>query len=463
LQPVTSFARGFDPGFPVFLYCHIEYGKTKWPGSSKIGFMNPHLPSDGVWFPNWAVVLAKVRLKDLDRRAYRLAIVGYLTFCKRARQRATVTSARLFMAEMESQRRLSRSQLTVWKAALNWFFTAAEVLDKRSYAVAGSGGFYIFGAVPTQPILATAITINGKALGSDGIMYRKLADNITVDVTPRVKNKDFYTFYVGASKHTLTSYTLHPALTDPNRERTQVGVGEEVSVYLDPPLDMTFPENPWWTAAGGGIDATDGSATTFTAASNACTATVTVHVRDVQLAKSFGVLEPSKPTAEITSTTGQRIPGAFPGAWMHLKLTLQPTSVSFYRVETIELECPASGITKYFTNHSPLSHGPAQFAGVWHGTDENNMITGGMDNCFYYDGENGIILMPTTGTDWYPGGEFIWDIQARWRILNTPSTEISLSWSAQHFKLDSNGTMTIDKFGQSVQRTIYDIITPTLP
>jgi integron integrase len=87
--------------------------------------MNPHLPSDGVWFPNWALVLAKARLKDLDRRAYRLAIVGYLTFCKRARQRATVTSARLFMAEVESQRRLSRSQLTVWKAALNWFFTAA--------------------------------------------------------------------------------------------------------------------------------------------------------------------------------------------------------------------------------------------------------------------------------------------------------------------------------------------------
>jgi integron integrase len=88
--------------------------------------MNPHSSSDGVWFPNWAVVLARVRLKDLERRAYRLAIVGYLSFCKRARQRATVTSARLFMAEMESQRRLSRSQLTVWKAALNWFFTAAQ-------------------------------------------------------------------------------------------------------------------------------------------------------------------------------------------------------------------------------------------------------------------------------------------------------------------------------------------------
>ena len=47
-------------------------------------------------------------IKDLERRAYRLAIVEYLTFCKRARQRATVASARLFMAEVEARRRLSR-------------------------------------------------------------------------------------------------------------------------------------------------------------------------------------------------------------------------------------------------------------------------------------------------------------------------------------------------------------------
>ncbi len=87
--------------------------------------MNSHSSSDGVWFPNWAAVLARVRLKDLERRAYRLAIVGYLTFCKRARQRATVASARLFMAEVEARRRLSRPQLAVWKEALNWFFKMA--------------------------------------------------------------------------------------------------------------------------------------------------------------------------------------------------------------------------------------------------------------------------------------------------------------------------------------------------
>jgi integron integrase len=87
--------------------------------------MNPHSAADGVWFPNWAAVLAKARLKDLERRAYRLAIVGYLTFCKRSRQRATLGSARLFMAEVEGRRRLSRSQLAGWKAGLNWFFKAA--------------------------------------------------------------------------------------------------------------------------------------------------------------------------------------------------------------------------------------------------------------------------------------------------------------------------------------------------
>jgi len=79
----------------------------------------------GVWFPDWAEVLSRVRLKELDRRTYRLAIVEYLSFCKRSRQRATVASARSFMAEVEARRRLGRSQLAAWKGALNWFFKLA--------------------------------------------------------------------------------------------------------------------------------------------------------------------------------------------------------------------------------------------------------------------------------------------------------------------------------------------------
>ena len=34
--------------------------------------MNGSGSAPGVWFPQWAEVLSKVRIKDLERRAYRL-------------------------------------------------------------------------------------------------------------------------------------------------------------------------------------------------------------------------------------------------------------------------------------------------------------------------------------------------------------------------------------------------------
>ena len=87
--------------------------------------MNDSSPVSGVWFPQWADVLAGVRLKDGERRTFRLAIVEYLSFCKRSRQRATLVSARQFMAQIEERRRPGKSQLAVWKGALNWFFHMA--------------------------------------------------------------------------------------------------------------------------------------------------------------------------------------------------------------------------------------------------------------------------------------------------------------------------------------------------
>lgn len=77
------------------------------------------------WFPQWAEVLGQVHLPALVRQQYRMAIVQYLRFCKQRRQRATVDSARQFMAETGQQRRLSVSQQATWKAALNWFFKEA--------------------------------------------------------------------------------------------------------------------------------------------------------------------------------------------------------------------------------------------------------------------------------------------------------------------------------------------------
>jgi hypothetical protein len=66
-------------------------------------------PAQGVWFPQWAGVLAKAPLKDLERRAYYRAIIEYLRFCKQSCQRATVASARQFMEQAEGRRRLGVS------------------------------------------------------------------------------------------------------------------------------------------------------------------------------------------------------------------------------------------------------------------------------------------------------------------------------------------------------------------
>jgi integron integrase len=82
--------------------------------------------STGVWFPDWDRVLAALRLPEIQEHTYRRAILGFLSFCKQSRQRATVEAARDFMRQVESQRRLGQSQLLQWKAALNWFFKAAQ-------------------------------------------------------------------------------------------------------------------------------------------------------------------------------------------------------------------------------------------------------------------------------------------------------------------------------------------------
>ena len=60
-------------------------------------------PRPAVWFPQWAEVLAQVRLPALVRQQYRMAIVEYLRICKQRRQRATVDSARQFMGEMVNE------------------------------------------------------------------------------------------------------------------------------------------------------------------------------------------------------------------------------------------------------------------------------------------------------------------------------------------------------------------------
>jgi len=79
--------------------------------------------------------------------------------------------------------------------------TATEVLDPHAYA----DGFQSLQMIPgsTQSIPPQNITIDGHPVGSDGNQWRAYEDNDTRDVTPRVKNKDFYTFTLDKQKYKL--------------------------------------------------------------------------------------------------------------------------------------------------------------------------------------------------------------------------------------------------------------------
>ena len=70
-----------------------------------------------------------------------------------------------------------------------------------------------------------------------------------VDCTPSVMLHQFYTWQLYDTPHQFVHQTLHPALTDTNRDRTMVGVGEEVNIGFKPPVAANVLQ--WFCWEGG--------------------------------------------------------------------------------------------------------------------------------------------------------------------------------------------------------------------
>jgi hypothetical protein len=240
-----------------------------------------------------------------------------------------------------------------------------------------------------------------------------------------------------------------------------LGVGEYVNFAFNPPVNMTYTEQPWWLVIGGGsVMPHFGDGTLFTAPSNAASASVRVFVRDVQLDTTFSVKEPSGFDSKHT-----RIINTYPTIWtadqvgalMLVKVHIAPTFVSFYRVELAEIDGPATGVTGYFQNFTSgdLYHWPGGFAPI---DCDNSWGIG--DTC----GK----LPP--GYEWpWPGkgpemGSYIWaNIPIAWKIGNQ-TTLVVPGWTSQTFSVSVDGTVTVEKYGGlKVKRTIQNVTTPSLP
>jgi hypothetical protein len=203
--------------------------------------------------------------------------------------------------------------------------------------------------------------------------------------------------------------------------------------------------DPFRTVSGGGIDSTEGSATTFTAASNACSATVTVHVRDVKLTKNFSVLEPTPHGTSFLINSNN--PGAgILGAGMEVEFYIAPQNVSFYRVWTWEApfpKCLATNITGYFTKW--LSSDLAVDTSGAPGYQINP------DNRLYDNARSFFNSYPWPLYE----GSFQYNITNMWTIPGSMQTNVLGVFPDEAKLLDANGDFSVTKYGQTIIRNLY--------
>jgi hypothetical protein len=128
---------------------------------------------------------------------------------------------------------------------------------------------------------------------------------------------------------TVAGITTETVATIPaNRQRTTIGIGEEVVCSIQGCAAVT-----WSVTGGGSVSPTNGSSTTFAAPESPSTSTVHAKVGGVECTVTFGVIPPDGFTTTIASSPGLGTPGTNEvGQYTVYNVDVTPASVSFYNV-----------------------------------------------------------------------------------------------------------------------------------
>jgi hypothetical protein len=286
-----------------------------------------------------------------------------------------------------------------------------------------------------EAVPPTSIQVCGKTLYPEGYVYKKLADNDDVDITPVAPPKR-YTFSVIATKYRMTPRVSCLAAGDPNPERTSLGVGEHDTI-------SGMPAETQWSTSGGTLSPPGpgpSSAKTLIAPGAAGTVTVTATVRDVSATIDFDVVEPDGVEVTLRGLDSYGIPSV--GAGMYLNVYLTPKTVSFYRVQIKEPPANATDKTGYFVNNAP-NHDEEHGANVWQLVNCGNFVTGPPLNFFDH--------AQSANAPLGASGSYTWPISPIWSIGGTGPTHPLNGWTPQVHTLLS-GTMRVDKLGHHVIR-----------
>ena len=249
-----------------------------------------------------------------------------------------------------------------------------------------------------------------------------------------------------APQYQLIHLTEHPALTDTNRATLNLGVGEEVDL-------SGMPDNTTWTFSAGWLSDIDGGRATFHAPNNATKATVTAKVKKQSVRIDFDVKEPSGVDHTIiTSTHTNDYANGLAGVLMSINVYIAPTFVSFYQVRIMEVGEDATNNSGYWAyNVAPNYYSTND---LHHSADEWTTPL---------NDDNSLPLGDTCGTlpllpPWGSGGESAWNIPAKWKVGDDGTTNDLQNWSNQTFSMNTNGTVSVSKFGNHVTRTTNNIV-----
>jgi hypothetical protein len=202
----------------------------------------------------------------------------------------------------------------------------------------GNYEFWTGDSVPPQQI---TIATFGQ-LDVSGNAYALLPDNTTVDVTPQVKNLDWYAFNLLTTEYTLTHTTECTAPGNTNNARTTIGIGEMVDFG-------GMPDGTTWSVSGqGNVYPTNGSGTVFTASKSPGSVTVTATIGNVAIPTTLNVIAPSSITviSEVDCPPWEENPdGSQMGAQNAYIDAIGPTNVSFYNVDFREKPTPPMTLT----------------------------------------------------------------------------------------------------------------------
>ena len=238
----------------------------------------------------------------------------------------------------------------------------------------------------------------------------------------------------GATKLTITPETKFAAPDGSGRERTDVGIGEEVT--------LTGSASGNWTASGGSPLALANNATFhWTAPNRQADVTIKLAAAGEEATVALKVIEPAD-LITGTRTDVIAIPVGTAGAGMHLIFDYHPKSVSFGNVEAKEVSGDATNITGYYAKHfakADLHHDSGDtFTRIKENNDDTATDTASIQS----------IPKP------YEKGSFDWVIPNHFKVITEGGDGKKFTEVTQAFRMvDATGKIKITKAGASVERS----------